>query len=346
MSVIGRPPSLKAIADRMGVSTSLVSKALSGRFGEGSGANPKTIAAIKAVAEELGYRKNYAAAALVSGRQNVIGAFVHGLGNPGSGITEDLVRGLSDGAVERGQRLMIRFFEKAEQFLAGLPEATPSLLDGIIVAGITHPELHGQLKGIEGNGVPIVRVHEDFNVREFQNVSVDHADMGRLATEHLLARGCRRIVHVGGQAARLAGFRDAMADSGRAVPPQDVFAARGFRHLEGEAAVVQFERAGVDYDGVVAQSDELAVGVMNALLRRGRSVPGQVKIVGMDNSPLCETSIVPLTSVSGEFYQRGLRAVRLLLDKIAGGAVESVRLPPTLHARASTVALPTVISPA
>jgi len=78
------------------------------------------------------------------------------------------------------------------------------------------------------------------------------------------------------------------------------------------------------------------VGALNALLKAGRKVPQDVRIIGVDDAPFCELSIVPLSSISQEFRERGRRAVRLLIDKMNGKPVSSVAISPILRCRESS----------
>ena len=90
------------------------------------------------------------------------------------------------------------------------------------------------------------------------------------------------------------------------------------------------------FDGVVAQSDHQALGVLQELLHRDIKVPDAVRVIGVDDSPLCDASPVPLSSVSQEMTEVGRRAVDLLMKQIAGEPVKSVVVPPRLHIRTST----------
>lgn len=331
-----RSVGLREIAEQLNVSVSLVSKVLNGRLGN-SGAKPNTVAAIRAAARAMGYHKNQAAAALVKGRQHVIGAFLHSLGVEGSGIGEEIVRGVAAGAALHRQRMMLRFFMTDEEFLGYCPEITPALLDGLIVAGISHPELHDQLQKIQQAGVPIITLHEESDHPIFENVAVDQARIGWQATEHLITRGCRRIAHISTHAVRTSGYRQALEHYGLEYVPERVYQSPLYTYAAGEEAVAIFKSRGVDYDGLVTQSDQQSMGALNVLLRMGQRVPEDVKIIGVDNSPFCRFAMVPLSSVSSEFYARGQLAVELLLDKIAGRPVQSREVEPVLHARASSM---------
>ncbi len=336
-----RPTGLKAIADRANVSVSLVSKVLNGRLGN-SRVSPDTIAVIQSAARSLDYRKNYAAAALVSGRQNVIGGFVHDIGVESSGIAEQLVRGMAAGAARHGRRLMLRFFQTSDQFLACMPEISPALLDGLIVAGIRHPELTEKLRDIQASGVSVITVHEEPESpanESFTNIYVDQVKLCEMATEHLISRGCRRIAHIHMKPMRAEGYARALRKHGRSVDPELIYHANSFRYPAGIEAIRHFAAKGIEFDGLVAQSDEQATGAMDMLLRAGKQIPQDVKIIGIDNSPLCNIALTPLSSMSGEFYAQGVLAVDLLADRVEGKPVRSVGVEPVLYARDSTLSV-------
>lgn len=339
MQKTARSTGLRAIAERANVSVSLVSKVLNDRLGN-SRVNPRTISAIRGAAQDLGYRKNHAAAALVKGRQNVIGGFIHSVGVEGSGLVEQLVRGMADAASAQGRRLMLRFFSSDQEFLNYVPEISPSLLDGLIVAGIRHPELFDRLCEIQASGVSVVTVHEDGCPDwdgAFCNVYLEQRAVCEVSTEHLIAMGCRRIAHISRIQHRLDGYRDALVKHGLPVDPELIFHTPSLCADAGVAAVKHFAAAGIQYDGIVAQSDEQAIGALNTLILAGRRVPEDVKIIGVDDSSASRLSIVPVSSVSTYFYEQGLRAVQLLGDCVEGKPMQTCRIEPIVRPRESTV---------
>ena len=89
-------------------------------------------------------------------------------------------------------------------------------------------------------------------------------------------------------------------------------------------------------DGVVAQSDELALGTLQFLQRNGFRVPQQVKIIGVDNSPFCGLLETPLSSVDQNIYEVGLTASRQLMKLIRGEEIGNVLIAPMLAVRASS----------
>ena len=106
---------LRDIASRLDVSVSLVSKVLNDRLGT-TAVSPAVIRSIRETAKEMGYRKNYSAAALREGRHHAIGIFLHRTGVTGSGLLEDLLDGALFEAHARHQKQLLNFFETADDF--------------------------------------------------------------------------------------------------------------------------------------------------------------------------------------------------------------------------------------
>lgn len=335
MSSVAGKLGIEDIASEVGVSPSLVSKVLSGRLGT-TRVSARTIEAIRDRAGQMGYRKNSSAAALATGRQNVIGAFIHQIGVPGSGLVEELVEGIAEELAHHEQRLLLHFFESDQQFHAQCARLHRGVTDGLIVGGLPHPRLLNKLKQIQSGGVPIVAIHETQLDPVIVNVGSDQRRVGELATAHLIERGCRRIAHVVCGELRYEGYLSALTAAGLPPDPRLVFPASNYGYQAGVDAVRHFAAQRIDYDGLVTQSDQQAVGAMNALIGMGRRVPGEVRIVGVDNSPFCQFSMVPLSSVSQMERERGRRAARLILSMTNGKPARSAWIEPVLHARASS----------
>jgi LacI family transcriptional regulator len=162
----------------------------------------------------------------------------------------------------------------------------------------------------------------------------DNRGGARAATEHLLAHGRRRIVHLRGVAAsqeaaeRLAGYREALEAAG--LPFDEALVAAGeFQVLSAEASIDRLLRAGVAFDAVFAANDLGARGAMNALGRAGLRVPDDVAVIGFDDSRLAATLHPPLTSVRQSAFQIGWEAVRVLAAHQRGEPIPPQTLVPT-----------------
>jgi DNA-binding LacI/PurR family transcriptional regulator len=185
--------------------------------------------------------------------------------------------------------------------------------------------------------VPLVLVEGDLS-RAAWSVGVDQAAGARLATEHLLDLGHREILHLAGPLdwsearARRDGWRAAMVAAGlRPLEPLlgDWSLARGYAALD--------EVLASGATAVFAANDQLALGLLCALNEAGRSVPGDLSLVGFDDQPEAAYATPPLTTIRQDFGSVGRRAVETLRRAIAGepGVVQSL-VQPELVVRAST----------
>lgn len=333
---MARSASLKDIANELGISYSLVSKVLNGKMGT-TGVRPELKESIVATARRLNYRPHPLATALKDGRKGAVGVMLHPVGEPGSGLITSFLRGVSDGLDERGLRMWLRFFEFDEELIQHVDQRLRHEVDGLIVAGVPHPATYAMLKSLHLSGLPIVSMLERDQIPGVTNVSPDRQMQGELAARHLLASGRTRVAHifVPGQQLRYDGSLAAHAAHGVAPDPHLVYPADGYTAASGEAAVRHWLERGLQFDGVLAQSDSQAAGVINELLRRGKRVPDDVGVIGVDNSPLCDVFNVPITSITAEMKPVGRLAADLLARKLDGETVESVKIPPRLVARAS-----------
>jgi DNA-binding LacI/PurR family transcriptional regulator len=328
---------LADIARELNVSSSLVSKVLNGRLGT-TRVSAKTVRAIHARARNLNYQRNASAAALAMGKQNVIGVFIHRVGVAGSGIVDAMVQGVAEEAARHHLRLVVNFFNFKEEFIDQRHALQRGVMDGVIIAGMNHPDLIESLNEVQDNGLPVVTLHDNQLSPQFSNIGCSQLDVGRLATSHLISRGCRRIAHITKMEARYFGYKAALADAGIAFDPELVYEVGDFEFKGAQAALARFRSRGIAFDGFFAQSDQQAAGFMNDVVRRGGRVPQDVKVIGVDNSPYTEFTIIPLSSISQQEEERGRRAVRILLEQTADRDLppRAEWIAPVLHAREST----------
>jgi LacI family transcriptional regulator len=182
----------------------------------------------------------------------------------------------------------------------------------------------------------------------------------RLAVDHLMALGHRRIAHLAGPAAlstgqaRRLGFEQAMAAHG--ASPAAMAECMAYSIEAGDAAMTELlaellavspgsrrlSQARPAFSAVVAANDLIALGALQALRRAGVDVPDAVSIVGHNDMPLLDQVNPPLTTVRIQHYEMGFRAARLLLEALRGvpGSASTVVLRPELVLRASTAAVP------
>lgn len=336
--------SLKDIAQELGVSYSLVSKVMGGRMGN-TRARPEVIAAIQAKASEMQYQPHPLASALKRGRKGAVGVFIHPVGEEGTEIAASLLRGISAGLDEHRMRLWLRFYGNDGEAVKHLNNRAQIEMDGLIVVGVVHKGTLEAVAELHEAGMPVVTVLESNEVpRVLPNVISDVEKQGFLATEHLLQAGCRRLAHIvktpypdPEASGRYRGFLAAHRAAGVVPDAALMFRAPDFKLCSGEAAVRKWLGEGLSFDGIVAQSDHQAIGAVHELLRRGLRVPEQVKVTGIDDSPLCLASPVSLTSVTGEWVEVGRRAAEMIAGEIDTKVqATSLVIPPRLVVRNSS----------
>lgn len=330
-------PSLKDIARTSGVSVSLVSKVLNDRMGN-TGVTDELADKIRTTAREIGYRKNTSAQSLRTGRHDSVGVMLHRHGEAGSPLMENLVLGISEVAREHQQKLQLGFFERDEEFLEMSREAHTGTMDGLILGGLLHPDLKPRILDIQKQGIPVVTLFERSMHPSLPNVLMDQAQIGELATRHLIECGCSSVGIIHAHEDRIKGYRNALREAGLPVrrkliyKPENLFFAMKW----GEAAVRSWLSQDLLPEGIVAESDPQALAVMHALREAGIQVPEQVKVTGMDNSPFCDYVRPTLTSVSQENQVRGRIAMRMILDLREGKTPQIPDIQPRLVPRGST----------
>jgi DNA-binding LacI/PurR family transcriptional regulator len=169
-------------------------------------------------------------------------------------------------------------------------------------------------------------------------VDSDNVGGARLATEHLIGLGRARIVTITGQTgtevgeARYRGYREAMIMAG--LIPYGMTEG-DFTEAGGGAAMKTLLDSHPDLDAVVAANDNMAAGALRVLAKSGRSVPGDVAVVGFDDLDIAERTQPPLTTVHQSIQALGKEMTRTLIDLIAGRERTSLILPTRLVVRDS-----------
>jgi DNA-binding LacI/PurR family transcriptional regulator len=324
-------PRLEDVARAAGVSHQTVSRVVNGSPQVAPETRERVLAAIR----KLGYRRNLAARALATQRSGVIGVVAAGMGYFGPSST---INGIELAARAEGYSLL----------LASLPEVTPEstreAIDHLVgrsveALALIAPDDTGLDLGV-GSTLPIpVVVLDAAPGRASLSVGVDHVAGARLATQHLIDLGHRRIAHISGprdwyQAeARARSWRATLEAAGLEPPPPlqgDWSAASGYAHGRVLARDPRLT-------GVFVANDQMAIGAMRAFAEAGRIVPDDVSIVGFDDIPESGFLTPPLTTIHQNFVALGRGAVELLVAAIEGrGSDGSVVVPPKLVVRAST----------
>jgi LacI family transcriptional regulator len=330
-----RPPTIHDVARVAGVSIGTASKALNGR----GRLRAETRERVMLAAERLEFRPNDLIKSLLRGRTFTVGL-----------VTTDyfgrfnmpVLEGIED-ALDAAEILVfvcnVRDDPVRERKVVAALLAKQ--VDGIIVMG-RRTDVRQPIE-IGRSGVPVVYAFAQVPDPQALALVPDDAGGGRLAIEHLLATGRRRIVHVTGpdnrEAARLRaeGTVATLAELGLTLATDRVLFGE-WSERWGYEAIDEVLAGAPDVDAIFCGSDLIARGVIDGLRERGRLVPDDVAVVGFDNWDIIVTGArPPLTTVDMNLHDLGREAARHLLAKFDGnGDAGVLRLPCTLVVRESS----------
>jgi DNA-binding LacI/PurR family transcriptional regulator len=177
--------------------------------------------------------------------------------------------------------------------------------------------------------------------KKYPFVDVDNVKGGYLATKHLIESGCRNIVTITGDLKlqsgrdRLDGYEKAINEAGMKI--RDELVIHGdYTQSKAEELTRQLLKQKVKFDGVFAGNDLSALGVINVLLQNGVAVPGRVKVVGFDDSPVASRNQPSITTIRQPTRELGAQVAHTLLEILDGQEVEDKILDVKLIKRQST----------
>jgi LacI family transcriptional regulator len=333
-----RRPTSADVASRAGVSRTTVSLVLNDR---GESIPATTRQRVFEAARELGYHPDHSARGLAGGRSQTLALVLRQTPEQvaGDALLAETLRGLATAARSAGFRVLVEPLIPGEATYGDLVRSGRA--DGVVVSGPLFDD--PELADLVADGFPIV-IQGHLPGAAAPTIDVDNEASARLAVDHLLELGHRRIACITNAALtytaaadRLAGYRTALATAGVAAAPELVDEG-AFDAASGHRAMTRILGRGRP-DAVFVASDVVALGAIGALREAGLRVPDDVSVVGFDDVPLAAYFDPPLTSIRVPAYELGLAAGHALLDRIAGREVPARTLLPTeLIVRASTAA--------
>jgi DNA-binding LacI/PurR family transcriptional regulator len=307
--------------------------------------SPKARAAVLRAIDDLDYVPNRAARSLVTHRTDGIALVVSESEDRlfAEPFFAGVVRGVSAEIAETGFQLWLAMANGSNDRSRLGRHLTAQHVDGVMLLS-----LHGDddlPRLLERRGLPMVLGGRPTGFTPDSFVDVDNHAGARLAVDHLVAQGRRRIATIAGPqdmmagVARLTGYHEALAEAGLGGTGADDLVAYGaFSEPSGRTAMEELLARRPDLDAVFAASDPMAFGAMRAIKDSGRRIPDDVAVVGFDGSPAAGNTEPPLTTVSQPAEAMGRQMARLLLARIAGEHVDEpgVILVPELVVRDSS----------
>ncbi|PRX43467.1 LacI family transcriptional regulator [Prauserella shujinwangii] len=324
---------MEDVAARAGVSRALVSLV----FNDSPKVSERRRAAVLAAAAELGYQPHAMAKALASRTSTVLGVLVSDLRNT---FFADVIEGLDGAATQAGFELVLNTGSRSPAREADALRRLLSFRPAGVV--LLSPVLAASAIAAAARRVPVVLVSRGSRQPGVDTVNDDGVSGARLAVEHLISLGHRRIAHLDGgtataAAARRKGYRQAMAahDLPARVLPSEHTDTAGEKAVRALLGTVEGDDVPT---ALFAGNDFNAFGAISALEEAGLRVPEDVSVVGYDNTSLAALRRVSLTTVDQPRMEMGRLAVETLLERVRGERAEPVRqlLRPTLVVRGTT----------
>jgi len=328
-------PSMKDVAALASVSVQTVSAVMNGK----PGITEETSVRVREAIKQLGYRPDYTARSLRSGRRRTIALFVSDVANPVLGQMASAAEDYAYGATYN--LVLYNTHDDPEREMSYVNMAAQGAVDGVLFVASKQP--HRGRDILEAVGIPSVTVDRIPESYTGPSVSLDNTKAGRLAAEHLLNLGHTRLAHIAAPYSlrlgreRQTGFVRAIEESGRAAEVY-IETAGDWGCQPGYDAMQRLLDRVPDLTAMFAATDQAAIGAMHAIHDAGLQVPDDVSVVGLDNIEVAAFQNPPLTSIQQFLGQMGTLGVQMLLDILTGKepAQPQIILEPELIVRQST----------
>jgi LacI family transcriptional regulator len=311
-----RRTTIRDVAEQAGVSVATVSKVINQRYGVAK----STLARVQGVIDELGYESSIVASSLRSHQTNVLGILVADL----EPFSTELLKGAANAVRGTGYELVVYSAGRRSVDVVGWERRYLARLGGTLIDGavlVTPTVVDAEV------GIPVVAVDPHTGDSRVPTVDSDNLRGARLATDHLIGLGHRRIGFITGrpdlESARLRhrGYELALVEAGIPIDPELV-AVGDFQEEKAHDAARALLDTTHRPTAIFAANDSSALGVLALAGELGIDVPADLSVIGFDNVPESVMSIPQLTTVEQPIQLMGQRAVELLLALLAGQEVD------------------------
>ncbi|MEV4317434.1 LacI family DNA-binding transcriptional regulator [Actinocrispum sp. NPDC049592] len=303
------------VARRARVSKATVSRVLNNK----GDVDAATAIRVREVIAATGYTPSARAVGLAKGRTQTVGMLVPGLTWPWMG---DVLQGVADVLEARGYGLLLSTMNRGADSLTQFAKHVSSnAFDGLLL--VEPPNSLSYITTLHESGLPVVMIDDRGHHRGFASVATSNREGSAEAAQHLVQLGRRRLAIVTGPAEfgctrdRTDGFLEALSAAGVHFDPR-LQVEGDFTRDGGRACFEQLLALREPIDGVFAQNDLMAVGVLDALRDAGLKAPDDVAVIGFDDIPVAAHTQPSLTTVRQPSREMGEAAARMLLGRLEG----------------------------
>jgi LacI family transcriptional regulator len=331
------PARLVDIARSLNLSISTVYAAIRNR----ADISQATRKLVMAKVRELDYRPDSIARSLVNRQTQNIGIVVPDLARS---FFAEVLTGVEQHTSDAGYTLLLcNTHENRELETRAINSLLSQRVAGLLIASSHRRAASKVWRDLESQGTPFVLIDRRFAKTHF--VGCDDRTIGRIATDHLLQQGYRRIAHITGTPnlpptiGRIEGYKMSLERSGISVCEKFVVAAHFHEEASAISAMNKLLTLDRKPDAVFCASDPIAIGALQAALKAGCTVPQEMGIIGVGNHRYGEYMRVPLSTVDQKRTDIGQKAASLLLDLIRqrkGAGHRFILIEPELVVRESS----------
>jgi DNA-binding LacI/PurR family transcriptional regulator len=310
-----KAPTLKDIAQQLGISISTVSRALRGM----PEVNNETREAVIKLSQEVDYEPNMLATSLLRRQSNLIGVVVPNMDY----FIATAVKGMDEAALEAGYTVVVcQSNESYGREVTNVQRLLQSHVDGFIVSLSSETQNTDHFKRIIKKNLPLIFFDRDCSDIEAPKILLDNYDGAFQAVKHLLEKGFKRIAYLGAKKnlsisnIREQGYRDAIVEFGIEIDESLIIHGDFDQNYAYQTAMELLKNSENRPDAFFTISDKLAVGAFIAIRELGLSIPQDVGLMGFNDEPIMSLLSPPISSVFQPAFDMGKLAVKLFIEQV------------------------------
>ena len=305
---------IKDIAQELGISPSTVSRALKNHPDIGK----KTKEAVHELAKKYNYKPNAVALSLRSSKTHMIGVVIPNIVHY---FFSSVISGIEHVCNDAGYNVMIcQSDENEEREITSIQTLTSSRVDGILASVSKDTTDFSHYKELLENSIPLVCFDRAVPELNTDKVIIDDVKGAFLATEHLIQKGCKKIIHLSAPMRLLIGQRRKegyiKALQHYNIPVDESLIIKCDSRDEALKIMPRILESDINPDGVFAVNDLTATGVLKMVRKYGLNTPKDIKVVGFSDGFVANVTDPTLTTIDQHGFEMGKQAAQLLLDRI------------------------------
>lgn len=330
---------IQDIARELNITTSTVSRALRGH----PSISDATTKSVTETALRLNYRPNHIAAALRSGKSNIIGVVVPFIDRAFFG---SIIRGIEDEASKKGYGIIVcQTYDNPETEKRALETLLRLQVDGILASVAQNQANLKTYKKVKEEGILLIFFDRILDQLQVSTILIDDFKGGYIATKHLIDQGCKKIAHFAGDQnlniyrERLNGYKRALEDANIPLNKDWILECASDVELGKAKAEILFSLPETP-DSIFSSSDFAALGAMQILKSKGVKIPQEVALVGFANEPFTSFIDPSLTTIDQHTREMGKLSAKTFLEEIENQKIKLVKqvvLQPEIIVRASSL---------